>query len=169
MYESPSKLNPALIGGAVIGILTTIPGINCLCCMWIIFGGGLAAYIYWRKLPVDIEFNTGEGALIGLLAGIFGALFSTLIHYLFLALIGFDSGHENFDSWISSNEDIPVEIEEFIRSFFEEQSSSTFFTIIYIFFSLIINSIFGTLGGIIGANLFSKKKKSENHMNNTIS
>ena len=37
-----SKVQPALLGGVVIGTLSALPVIsmgNCLCCLWVILGG----------------------------------------------------------------------------------------------------------------------------------
>ena len=52
MEERPDKLRPALIGGALIGIISAIPvinWINCFCCAGIMLGGAVAL-IYWRYL-----------------------------------------------------------------------------------------------------------------------
>ena len=40
-----SRLQPALLGGVVIGVLSALPVINVAncCCAWILFGGALAA------------------------------------------------------------------------------------------------------------------------------
>ena len=37
-----NKFKPALLGGLVVGILSSIPFINYCCCIWAIGGGGLA-------------------------------------------------------------------------------------------------------------------------------
>ena len=89
MDNPPSKLVPALIGGCVMAILSNVPIVNmgnCLCCMWVILGGFIAAYLYQKDLPEGQPFNPGDGAIIGLLAGVFGALFGTLISVLFMAI-----------------------------------------------------------------------------------
>ncbi len=41
----PSKMQPALIGGVILGVLSAVPfvnALNCLCCLWVIAGGVVA-------------------------------------------------------------------------------------------------------------------------------
>ena len=95
MEENPSKLVPALIGGCVIGILSSLPYINCLCCMWILLGGVLGTYLYRRELPPEHEFSSGEGAVVGFLSGIFGALFFTFLIYFFWAVGNVSDRHRS--------------------------------------------------------------------------
>lgn len=65
---SPSKTQPALLGGVAIGVLSALPVINLAncCCAWILFGGGLAAYLMQQSYPHRV--NVGDGALVGLMA-----------------------------------------------------------------------------------------------------
>ncbi|MDO8680687.1 MAG: DUF5518 domain-containing protein, partial [Acidobacteriota bacterium] len=70
---APAKTQPALLGGLAIGVLSALPVIslaNC-CCAWILFGGALAAYLMQQNHPEPV--NAGDGAIVGLLAGIVGA------------------------------------------------------------------------------------------------
>ena len=67
---TPPKLQPALLAGVAIGVLSSLPVVNLAnvcCCAWVIFGGGLAAYLMQQNHPAPIE--AGDGALVGLLAG----------------------------------------------------------------------------------------------------
>ncbi|MBN2029101.1 DUF4199 domain-containing protein [bacterium] len=164
MEGKPSKLIPALIGGSIMGVLSSVPIINlgnCLCCMWVILGGGVGAYFYWRELSPDNEFSAGEGALVGLLSGIFGALFGTLIGYFFIATTGSNWFQQIMESIIESGEDIPTEFEDWLDTFEEGGFYSSLFVFIDLFFRIVLNSIFGTLGGIIGAAIFRKRKTAD--------
>ena len=43
-----SKLQPALYGGLLLGVLSALPIIslgNCACCLWVLAGGAMAAYL----------------------------------------------------------------------------------------------------------------------------
>jgi len=162
MEENPTKLIPALIGGSVIGILSTVPIINmgnCLCCMWILLGGFIGTYFYWRELPPGHELSSGEGAVIGLLSGIFGALFGTLLGYFFMAVVGFNPGQEFLQSILESRGDLSPEIEEFLKEFQMRGGLHPFFITIGLFFALVVDSVFGAVGGIIGAAILRKKVK----------
>jgi len=72
-----NKLKPALLGGLIVGILSSIPLLNYCCCLWGIGGGGLAGFLYIKSSPVPVK--VGEGAVIGLLSGIIGAVLYFII------------------------------------------------------------------------------------------
>ncbi len=161
MKEKPGKLIPALIGGSVMGVLSSTPIIdmgNCLCCMWILLGGAVGAYFYWRELTPGTEFSAGDGALVGLLSGIFGALFGTLIGYFFMATTGIGWLQQIVRNIIESNEDVPIEFENWLDTLQEGGVYSSFLIFIKLFYELIRSSLFGMLGGIIGAAFFRKRK-----------
>ena len=81
MVEKPSKLQPVLIGGLVMGLGSVIPGLslgNLCCCGWAIVGGALAVSLLIRRSPV-IPITSGEGAKTGALAAVVGALINLVI------------------------------------------------------------------------------------------
>ncbi len=160
METTPSKLVPALIGGSIIAVLSTVPIINvgnCLCCMWVILGGFIACYLYSRDFKEGQILSGGDGALVGLLAGVFGALFGTFLSYFFMAVADYNPGREFIRSLLQSRQDIPPMLEQFLRSIEESGTINPVLALIDFFFSLIIDSIFGMIGGIIGASFFKKK------------
>src|SRR2546421_10383989 len=74
------KMKPALIGGAVLGILSAIPFVNLpnlCCCAWAIAGGILAAHLYVKSSPAPVR--PGDGAVLGVLAGGVGAVIYLVI------------------------------------------------------------------------------------------
>src|ERR1041384_3326427 len=71
------KMKAALAGGAVAGVLSIIPLVSSCCFLWAIAGGVLAVYIYNNKAPVRMQ--TGEGAMLGLMAGGIGAVIYLII------------------------------------------------------------------------------------------
>lgn len=81
MVEKPSKLQPVLLGGLVLGLGSAIPGVsygNLCCCGWAIVGGALAAYLLIRRSPV-FPLTSGDGAAAGALAGVVGSLINLVI------------------------------------------------------------------------------------------
>ncbi|HEY4423550.1 MAG TPA: hypothetical protein VGN10_05040 [Pyrinomonadaceae bacterium] len=72
-----NKLKPALLGGLIVGILSAIPFLNWCCCIWAIGGGLLAGMLYVKSAPVPVK--VGEGAVVGVLTGIVGAILYFLI------------------------------------------------------------------------------------------
>ncbi len=74
------RLQPALWGGLFIGVLSALPLVNlgnCCCCLWVLAGGALAAYLRQQSLPYQIA--AAEGALVGLMAGVVGAIVDTVL------------------------------------------------------------------------------------------
>jgi hypothetical protein len=67
-----NKLKPALLGGLIVGILSAIPFLNYCCCIWAIGGGLLAGFLYIKSSLVPVK--VGEGAVVGVLTGIVGAI-----------------------------------------------------------------------------------------------
>src|SRR3982751_188897 len=73
-----NRLRASLIGGGVMGALSAvtvvpqIPFIRLVCCVWAIIGGALAAYLYVKRSPTPAR--VGDGAIVGTLAGVLGAL-----------------------------------------------------------------------------------------------
>jgi len=71
------KLKPALLGGLVVGLLSAIPFVNYCCCIWAIGGGVLACFLYIKSSPVPVR--PGDGAVVGGLAGVVGAVIYLII------------------------------------------------------------------------------------------
>jgi len=72
-----NKLKPALLGGLIAGVLSSIPLLNYCCCIWAIGGGALAGFLYIKSSPVPVKI--GEGAVVGVLSGIIGAVLYCII------------------------------------------------------------------------------------------
>ena len=81
MESKPDKMVPSIIGGVIIGVISTVPGlslINCFCCAGVVLGGFFAVFFYQRNLG-DTPLTYSDGALVGILAGIFGAVIGSII------------------------------------------------------------------------------------------
>src|SRR5262245_60742253 len=80
---------PALIGGLVMGVLSALPLIsagNLCCCLWVVSGGLVAAYVLQQNQSAPI--TPGDGALVGLLAGLAGAVVQVIISIPITLLVG---------------------------------------------------------------------------------
>src|SRR5262245_7223629 len=84
----PNKLQPALLGAAVLGVLPALPLITMANCCWCRFitGGVISAYLMQQNHPAPI--SAGDGAMVGLLAGVFGAIVATLVSIPLRLLVG---------------------------------------------------------------------------------
>ncbi len=159
MQEKPGKLIPALAGGAFIAFFSRTPLLNlgnCLCCLWVVLGGFLAAWMFRRSLPPGGNLTSSEGALTGFLAGAFGALFGGFLQYFF-ALIGLDFSTHMLDELLNNMKDMPEELTDSMEMIRSAGEFSPFMVVLGLISSFIINSIFATSGGLIAASILKKQ------------
>ena len=146
-------LQPALFGGLVTGLLSGLPFIsigNVCCCLWVILGGAVAAYFLQQRRETPI--TAGDGAVVGLLAGLIGSVVYVVVS-LPVTLLMAPFQQQVFDQLINSGE-FPPEFEQFLTS-----GMTGFFAIVMGFFAMLAAGIvFSTLGGLIGALIFKKSQ-----------
>jgi hypothetical protein len=150
-----ARLQPALYGGLVIGVLSALPIVNmgnCCCCLWVIAGGALAAYFRQQNSPYGI--TSSEGALVGLMAGVIGGILGVLIAIPFEAMVG-PYQRQIIESFLSSRQDIPAETREMIERAGGASLGPAVLGMKFIF-STVTGAIFGMLGGLLGVAVFKK-------------
>jgi len=152
MYPPPPRLQPAIFGGLFIGVLSALPLINIAncCCLWVIGGGVLATYLMQQNHPYPI--SAADGALVGLLAGLFGGILWALLS-IPVEMMMAPFQQRLFDRILSSNPDIPDET----RSMLQHMSVGGIATAFKLVFSVAVGLVFGMLGGLLGVALFRKK------------
>lgn len=152
---APARLQPALLGGVAIGVLSALPVINIAncCCAWILFGGALAAYLMQANHPEPIQI--GDGAIAGLLAGLFGAFVWLILSIpINMAMAPFQS--QMAQRILRDASDLSPEL----RGLFEGMQGGPVIGIglLFGFFvMLVVSTTFGMLGGLFGALMFKKK------------
>ena len=151
MNTTTSKLQPALIGGLVTGVLSALPFIgafNACCCLWIVTGGVTAAYLLQDREPNAIQ--VGDGALVGLTAGVIGAFVYLIVSIPVTLLMA--PMMSAFTDRIVNEGNFPPEVREMLTS-----GIGTAAGIILGFFAyLAAGMVFSTLGGILGTLIFRK-------------
>ena len=143
-----SKLQPALLGGLFIGVLSALPVVNIAncCCLWVIGGGVLAAYLLQQNELAAIQI--ADGALVGLLAGLIGGVIWALLS-IPLQMMTSEFARDFFEQY---SQDLPVETRQLFDSFMVGPIAMAF----RFFFSIVVGVIFGMLGGVLGAAIFKK-------------
>ncbi len=151
-----SKLQPALLGGLFIGVLSALPIIsigNCFCCAWVIGGGMVAAYLLQQNQSAPIQ--SGDGAIVGLLAGLFGAVVHLVLNIPISLFFG-PMQADMMQKIMSSAGDVPPEMKPML----DQMQSNAGFTLIGALFGFVFRVvagvIFGALGGLLGALFFKK-------------
>ncbi|HYQ85778.1 MAG TPA: hypothetical protein VES59_00905 [Bacteroidota bacterium] len=161
MNSKPDKKIPALYGGIIMGLVSSIPFlslINCLCCAGILLGGFLAVMFYKKNFTPDTPpFTSADCAAVGALAGVVGAVVGTVLSLLFVALVGDVARGFILDALKHSNLQLPEglleKIEERVREGVTPLAAAFRFMA-----ALVIDTVFGLLGGLIGYSVFKPKQ-----------
>ncbi len=151
--QVPGIFKPALISGAIFGVAAALPilkYINVACCALTIASGFVAA---WMVSKVAREhgarFDVGVGAKVGVLAGVFYGLFTTLASGLMFAVTGGTELREVAD--MMSQQGAP----EWVIEAFTLLPMVLVFQLIM---GLIFGVIFATVGGLIAGAVFKIEK-----------
>ena len=138
-----SKLKPALLGGLIVGVLSAIfsqiPIVSVCCCIWSIVGGTVAGLIYIKGSPTRVP--TGDGAMVGALAGLVGAVIYLIISLplaLFLGAAAIE------DALKKSGVEVPL--------------SGALLLVIGALLGAICLIILSTVGGLLAIPIFEKRK-----------
>jgi len=136
-----NKLKPALLGGLIVGVVSAIPLLHYCCVIWAIGGGVLAGYLYikWSPIPVRV----GEGAVIGVLTGIIGAVLYLIIG---IPLAYFISG---------------AQLEEALRGAGVQLPQGVSGLLVFVLYGLFVGLLLlvvTIIGGLISVPIFEKRK-----------
>jgi uncharacterized protein YqgC (DUF456 family) len=148
-----NKLKPAIIGGVVVGLLSAIPFVNLpniCCCLWAILGGAIASYMYIKNSPTPVK--TGEGAILGVLAGVVGAVIYIVIGIPLSILAG--NALSGLIVKMLENAD-PSSARQMRR---QMMNQSVVMSVVWGFVWALLLLVFSTLGGLIGVPIFEKRK-----------
>jgi hypothetical protein len=163
--EPLPKLNfiqPAVAGGMALGLLSSIPFIsagNYFCCMWVLGGGALAAYLLIQQRPNGITY--GDGAFGGVLSGLFGSVVATIVS-IPVRYLGRQMLESQKDAVEQAIKDVPG-LEGPMRDLLMRMASPEIspFTLTVTFISnLLIFSLFAMIGGILMVAVLQRRTKT---------
>jgi hypothetical protein len=147
------RFQPALLGGLFIGVLSSLPFIgaaNICCCLWVVAGGVLTAYLQQQSTPEPLE--AADAAVGGLVAGLIGAVISIVVGQLLLSVTG-PMVQEQIRHALEANPDVPPEARDLVTRLTSGSGIALLQAAIY----LPVYAIFGLLGGLLGMAFFKKK------------
>lgn len=153
--QKPEYLRPALIAGAIAGLLSGLPVVgagNCVCCLWIVGGAAMAAKLLAKNTAGIL--TSGDGAIVGALTGIVAAVVDTIVKIPFqpynMAL-----ARRILDKVSEYGTDMPAGLDGLLEGGSGFLTPGWFF--LGLFISAAVFAIMGVLGGIIGVSLFGRK------------
>ena len=143
-----SKLQPALLGGTVAGVLSALPIVNAAnlcCCLWVVTGGVVAAYLLQQNQRAPL--TAGDAALVGLYAGLIGAVISTILTIPISLMVGPIERQVLERLAEQTGQEFPMPLEGGLSAVYYLALGCV---------SLFVGAIFSTLGGLLGATLFRR-------------
>jgi Family of unknown function (DUF5518) len=157
----PSYGQPALIGGLVMGVLSALPVVaagNLCCCLWVVVGGAIAAYLLQQNQSTPIQ--PGDGALVGLLAGLVGA-FVQFVVAIPVSIMVAPFEREMLQRVLEMAGSMPPEMRDALERYSGRDMELGFGFLILrrvvaLVFGLFVGGIFSTIGGLLGAMIFRK-------------
>lgn len=148
-------IRSATLGGLFIGVLSALPLVNagnCCCCMWMISGGALAAYLDVQQK--NRSLTSGEGAAVGALSGVIGA-FVWLPIAIAIALVLGPFQQRVLEEIARNARDIPPETREILENL--GGNGTVIGTVFGLVFQLFAGTIFAGIGGVLSAAYFKKE------------
>lgn len=168
----PSKRDSILLGGLVVGVLSTsyLGFINFVCCLGVVIGAMVAVWHYASNNSLTIP--AGQGAGIGAAAGALGAAIAFVLNTV-LTLAGIDSNDAFLNAIIGFMEtqaesvsgDDAAALEEQIAEL-EAQRDAPFTigtALSGLAIGVLVSAVFGAIGGAIGAAFFKKGGRAEDY------
>jgi hypothetical protein len=142
-----------------MGVLSALPFVsagNACCCLWVVAGGVVAAYMLQQNEAAPI--TPGDGALVGLLAGLLGAAIQVVISIPINFLAG-PMERAMVERFLDMGANMPVEMREALERYGRGGEPLVFTIvarIVAFMFWLCVGAVFSTVGGLIGAAIFRK-------------
>lgn len=159
--NGPNIWKPAFIGGILLGVLSSLPYLNCACCIWVIGGGLLAAYLYVKESVFAVTL--GRGVMLGFLTGVVGtavvALFS--IPLILMSSGGSQGIVEQIRQVMDQLPGFPPESREAMDELMDREGFVTILFIFSMLSQLVANCLLAMIGGALGVALFEKRKPDE--------
>ena len=161
------KYLPAIVAGFGAGVLHVVPLTKALtCCLVVPIAAVIAIVLEQKANKLTGEFDLKRGAILGLLTGIIAALFGSFFD-IFITLVT-----KNNDILIAFNQitemvdafPVPQDVKDDAMSLMQsvvndikEDGFSGLYSISIIFNNLIVDAIFGLIGGLAGTKILNSR------------
>lgn len=156
-------MQPALIGGVFIGVLSALPFVNFAnycCCLWVVSGGVIAAVL--DQQTESTRLPARRAAYDGLIAGIVGAIV-WLAASMLLDVVMNPLYDRAVTEMLRNASDMPPAARAYLESVGARASSPVSY-ILGFFFHLFVGVVFATIGGIIGVTVFGRSTSAESRL-----
>ena len=143
-----------------MGVLSALPFVsaaNLCCCLWVVGGGIVAAYVLQQNESTAI--TPADGALVGLFAGLLGAVIQVLVSIPITFVVA-PMERALLQRVIDMAGTMPEDMRQMVEQYGRGGESIAFTiaarTVAFMFW-LCVGAVFSTVGGLIGAAVFRKQ------------
>jgi hypothetical protein len=162
------KYLPSLVSGFGAAVITIIPGFSSFACCFIVpIAAIVSVTLYKKSNPAILKIQTGSGVVLGLLTGLFAAVFASgfeiIITYitksndLVLALPQTESILKNMNLGAAAEDSIKL-MKQMINDI-QMKGFSFLYMILITLSNTLTFSIFGMLGGVLGTAIINRRNK----------
>ncbi len=160
------------ICGFGAGVLQVVPVAKSLACCFIVpLAAFLSLYLELKANPSSEQIQLKKGLIFGLLTGLFAALFGSFFD-IFITLITKNNDIvatfpelQKMINGFPLSEELKNEVLRLfnnVRREILQYGFSPLYTVSVIINNLVINSIFGMIGGLVGVQAINSKLKNQN-------
>ncbi|KAF0230722.1 MAG: hypothetical protein FD167_4785 [bacterium] len=158
-----SKIKPALISGVIFGVISLIPFVNMLncCCGWLLVCGLVAVKMYSSNNPNPV--SSSQGATVGAISGAIAAIIIQMVNMIYSVFsykgTSTEELREIFRRELEKQPTTDPKVVEMIMQWADIVLNNLIvFAFIGMIIGIVIMTVFGALGGLIGVSLFGKGK-----------
>ena len=157
---------PPLVAGFGAAVLSTVPGVREFgCCLIVPLAVFTALLLYRKTLNSDANITVKTSLFLGFLTGIFAALFTTF----FDILITLFTHSNDFVQTLPQTKEVldslklgeaakqTVDLMDSMANQITNTGFSLLYTVFILFSNLIVDSVFGLIGGILGRIVVNRK------------
>lgn len=165
------KYLPSLVTGFGAGVLSVVPVLKSFsCCLIIPVAAYFSIVLYQKANGLDEKIETGRAIFLGVFTGLFAALFSTSFEILITLFTKHNDLIEVYGSMQTMIGNFPIDetvkqqVMDLISNVVEDLQTTGFsllYTITLLFNNLLVNTIFGLVGGVIGVQIINSKYKQK--------
>ncbi len=165
------KYLSSLVCGFGAGVLQIVPFLRTFsCCMILPFAAFLSLLLNQKATKSREKITTKNALLFGIMTGLYAALFGSSLEILITLITKHNDIVTTFPELQRMVENFPVgpEIKKEVLTLFQNVRTdimthgfSTVYTISVFVNNFIINTIFGAVGGIVGAQVINSKMNNQ--------
>ncbi len=163
-----NKFLPALVCGFGAAVLTTVPGVKDFgCCLIVPLAAVMSLYLDHKINKTELPVRGKKAVIFGLLTGLFAASFATF----FDILITYIAHTNDFVTSLPQTEQMiqnspigdllkqSLDLLKLMSTQIKTNGFSILYTVAMLISNMVIDSIFGILGGLLGMSFLNKRTK----------